>query len=163
MLKIISRMGMVFAGCVLAAILAGQCGLWSGRTPTDLGVRAGRLKPPSLTENSVSSQAVLYPGHPQQAYAAIEPLRYDGSGAQAMQRLAEVLRKTERTEIVIQKSDYLYAQCTTRFMRFTDDVEFWLDEMHGVIQVRSASRLGTKDLGTNRHRIETIRAQFQRN
>ena len=44
--------------------------------------------------------------------------------------------------------------------RFVDDVEFHLDPSGRVIQVRSASRLGHSDLGTNRRRVEAIRQQF---
>ena len=52
---------------VLAAVifLLGQLGFLRGRAPTDLGVRDGLLKQPALTPNSVSSQAHLYPDHPQ--------------------------------------------------------------------------------------------------
>jgi uncharacterized protein (DUF1499 family) len=64
---------------------------------------------------------------------------------------------------VTRESGYLYAQSTTPLMRFTDDLEFWLDAEKGVIHVRSASRLGESDLGANRQRVETIRAQFLKN
>jgi uncharacterized protein (DUF1499 family) len=45
-------------------------------------------------------------------------------------------------------------------MRFVDDAEFWFDPVAGVIQVRSASRVGRGDLGVNRARIESIRARL---
>jgi uncharacterized protein (DUF1499 family) len=45
-------------------------------------------------------------------------------------------------------------------MGFVDDVEFLLDEKARVIHVRSASRLGRKDFGVNRERIEAIRARM---
>ena len=44
--------------------------------------------------------------------------------------------------------------------RFTDDVEFSLDEAAGVIHVRSASRIGHGDRGVNRARVEAIRSAF---
>jgi uncharacterized protein (DUF1499 family) len=47
-------------------------------------------------------------------------------------------------------------------MRFVDDVEFWVDPAAGVVQVRSASRVGRKDLGVNRARIEAIRERLAR-
>lgn len=146
-----------------ALILAGQFGFLTGRAPTDLGARDGRLKPPSDTPNSVSSQADLYPNHPQRAYAAIAPLAYAGDADEALRRLAAVLLATPRCKLVTQHPDYLYAQCSTALLRFTDDVEFWLDRSAHLIQVRSASRLGQGDLGANRARVETIRAQFQEN
>ena len=45
-------------------------------------------------------------------------------------------------------------------MGYVDDTEFYLDENAGVIQVRSASRLGSSDFGVNRERIESIRAKL---
>jgi uncharacterized protein (DUF1499 family) len=41
-------------------------------------------------------------------------------------------------------------------MKYVDDAEFWFDPAAGVIQVRSASSLGSSDLGVNRERIEFI-------
>jgi uncharacterized protein (DUF1499 family) len=51
-------------------------------------------------------------------------------------------------------------QFESRVMRFVDDAEFWFDPVAGAIQVRSASRIGRKDLGVNRARIESIRAHL---
>ena len=45
-------------------------------------------------------------------------------------------------------------------MKFVDDVEFWFNPVEQVIEVRSASRLGAKDLGTNRDRVEAIRRRL---
>ena len=42
-------------------------------------------------------------------------------------------------------------------MKFVDDAEFWFDPANSVVQVRSASRIGRKDFGVNRARIEAIR------
>lgn len=141
-----------------------HAGLLSGSAPTDLGVRQvegqGQLKPPSPTRNSVSSQADLHPGHPQREYARIAPLKYTGNGKDAMKKLAALLLKMERTVLTQQAPDYIRAECSTRWLGFTDDMEFWLDEKAGVIQVRSASRMGREDFGVNRERIEAIRMQF---
>ena len=144
----------------IGLIIAGQLGMLSGKAPANPGVKDGRLKPPSKTPNSVSSQALLYPDHPQKDYASIEPFTFKGDGAVAMEKLAKLLQKYERTVIVTQGPDYIYAQCTTALLKFTDDVEFWLDKPNQVIQVRSSSRLGREDRGVNRARIEAIRAQF---
>jgi uncharacterized protein (DUF1499 family) len=141
-------------------LIAGQLNLLAGNTPQNLGVVDGKLQPPSLTENSVSSQAALYPSHPQRAYADIASLNYTGDGQIAMSQLAVVLKSSERTTVITQNPGYIYAQSTTAVLKFTDDLEFWLDSQNGVIQMRSASRLGRKDFGTNRARIEAIRARF---
>lgn len=146
---------------VLLLFGAGRAGLLAGSGPAQqLGVRDGRLAAPSATPNSVSSQAHLYPDHPQRDYANIAPLRYDGDGRVAMSRLAAVLRTMEHIRIVVEQPDYIRAEIETRWLHFTDDAEFWLDRSAGVIQLRSASRLGQSDLGANRSHIETIRARF---
>ena len=146
-----------------ALVLAGQLGILKGRAPADLGIRNGRLKPPSYTPNSVSSQAHLYPEHPQKAYAQIAPFQFTGDADQAMVKLTGILKNIERTTFVTVEADYIYAQCTTQVMKFTDDLEFWLERSAGVIHVRSSSRLGGKDFNVNRQRVETIRAQFATN
>ena len=143
-----------------SVLIAGQLNLLAGKMPENLGVTNGRLQPPSLTPNSVSSQAALYRDHPQRAYADIAPLNYTGDGQVAMKQLAMILKSSERTAVITQDPGYIYAQSKTAVLQFTDDLEFWLDSQNAVIQIRSASRLGRKDFGANRARIEAIRARF---
>ena len=57
-----------------------------------------------------------------------------------------------------QGDGYLYAQFTTRWMTFVDDLELWVDPVNNVVQVRSASRVGRKDFGVNRDRVERLGA-----
>jgi uncharacterized protein (DUF1499 family) len=47
-------------------------------------------------------------------------------------------------------------------MGFVDDVEFLADRASGVVHVRSASRLGRRDFGVNRARIEELRAILEK-
>jgi uncharacterized protein (DUF1499 family) len=158
--------GFILIGVVVIAIalvIAGQMGLLRGKTPNGIGVKDGRLKPPARTPNSVTSQADLYPDHPQRQFARIDPIRFNGAPEQAMARIVAILKATDDTVIVANEPDYIYAQCTTKLLKFTDDIEFWLDRSAGVIQVRSASRLGKKDFDVNRKRVEAIRAKFNNN
>ena len=159
-MKILWFLALLVVVLALVLVIAGQMGLLAAKAPSRLGVTDGRLKPPSSTPNSVPSQASLYPDHPQQAYAAIAPLTFKGDGEAAIKQLAQVLTQMPRTVIVTQNADYLYAQSTTARLKFTDDVEFWLDKPNNVIQARSSSRLGRKDFGVNRARVEAIRAAF---
>lgn len=144
----------------LAVALAAQFGLLRGRMPNDLGARDGRLKPPSMTRNSVSSQAGLYPDHPQRAYAQIAPFPAADGGPQTLERLRRVVESMDGAKVVKSDPGYLYVQFTTRWMKFVDDCEFWFDPRAGVIQVRSASRIGREDFGVNRERVEAIRARL---
>ena len=158
---LILRLLLLLAAVLTAVlILAGQFGLLQGKAPTNLGASDGKLKPPSKTENSVSSQASLYPDHPMRAYADIAPISFTGDAAIAWVKLQTAVAALPRTSVVTTSDDYLYVRCTTLLLRFTDDVEFVLDTPNNVIHVRSASRLGRKDLGVNRKRIEAIRASF---
>ena len=148
-------------GLLVMLWAAGQLGLLRGQPPATLGVRDGRLAPPSQTPNSVSSQASLYPGHPQHAYASIAPLAYTGDAAAAMRRLGTLLEATPGCVLVTREPGYLYAQCSTPWLKFTDDLEFALDAAAGVIHLRSASRLGSRDFGVNRSRMQGLRARFE--
>ncbi len=148
----------------VAVLVAGQLGLFSGEKPQDLGLTNSRLKPPSNTRNSVSSQTSLYPEHPQIAYAAIDALPWREGGAVAsMQALVRALDIQPGTAIVERTPDYVYAQARTRWLGFVDDLEFWANPSTQVIEIRSASRLGQEDMGANRQRIEAIRAAYLKN
>jgi uncharacterized protein (DUF1499 family) len=128
---------------------------FSGKRPTNLGVTDGRLAACPTTPNCVSSQA---PESDEQH--KIAPLTYTASPSEAMSALKAVIQAMERTEIISEGENYLYAEFTTPIMGYVDDVEFWLDPTTSVIHVRSASRLGQSDLGVNRKRVEEIRSKF---
>jgi uncharacterized protein (DUF1499 family) len=155
-------MSIAFVVIGLAVLILGSArlGLFSGNAPSNLGLRDGKFKPPSKTPNSVSSQAELWPEHPQQAYAAITPLALRGDGPSTIVQLAQIIESMDGARIVERRPDYLYAQFTTKLMRFVDDGEFWFDPVANVVHVRSASRVGRKDLGVNRARVEAIRARL---
>ena len=156
----IKNIFLIAVGLVLLVIIAGQAGLLGGQRP-ELGVVDGRLQPPSPTPNSVSSQTHLHPGHPQAAYAAVDPLPLKAAGAAASLRvLTGVLQAMPGVTVVEQKDNYLRAQAQTRWLKFIDDLEFWIDPQQARIEVRSASRLGRKDFGVNRARLEAIRAAY---
>ena len=161
MLSIFKWLLIAIVVLAVASVIVGQLGLLRGSPPADLGLREGKLKRPSKTPNSVSSQADLWPGDAQQDYARIAPLALVGSGPETMARLKTVVQAQPGAEVVKAEGDYLYAIFTTRLMKYTDDVEFWFDPAQQVVQVRSASRLGRGDLGANRARVEAVRAALQ--
>lgn len=140
-------------------LAAGPLGWLSGRAPEDLGVRDGRLKAPADTPNSVSSQASLWSGA-MAAQARIDPLPVIGDGPSTLARLRTEIESMPGARVIEAHPDYLYVQFTTRWMRFVDDAEFWFDPAAGAIQVRSASRIGSSDLGVNRQRIEALRSRL---
>ena len=158
MMSLLKILVVVMAGLAIALLVAGQTGMLRGATPNDLGLKNGQLKAPANSPNSVSSQASLHANHPFRAYAEIAPLAYSGDGATAFARAVAIVKAMPGTTVVAEKPGYVYAQCQTRWLKFTDDLELALDTSARVIHVRSASRIGRGDLGVNRKRVEAIRA-----
>jgi uncharacterized protein (DUF1499 family) len=95
-------------------------------------------------------------------YHRIAPLSGGTNAKASFERLRSVVAAMPGATIVVDQPEYLYAEFQSRIWHFVDDVEFLLDEPGGVIEVRSASRLGRKDFGVNRARIESIRAALTR-
>lgn len=122
---------------------------FSGKRPNNLGIKDGKLTPCPGTPNCVNSQS-------SEAQSKIDPLP-----ACPIPELKKVIENMERTTIIEETDNYLYAEFKTPLMGFVDDVEFYLEPEENVIHVRSASRLGKSDLGLNRKRVEAIRAKLQ--
>lgn len=139
-------------------ILVGQFGLLSGTRPTDLGLKDGLLKAPIKDYWNVISSHADKQEHTD--YHVIAPITYSGSGKEAFAKLEAIVRAMDGAAIITKQDGYLYAEFQTKVLKFTDDVEFVLDESASVIHMRSASRLGRKDLGANRNRLEAIRSKF---
>ena len=118
--------------------------MFSWRRPDKLGVRDGRLAACKRSPNCVSSQA-----DPADLEHYIAPIHG------TMAALQHAVRSYPRTKIIEARDDYLYAEFRTRLLRYVDDVEFLLDGQ--VIHVRSCSRLGRRDFGVNRKRVEALR------
>ena len=128
----------------------------AGTRPVNLGVKEGRLAPCPATPNCVCSQADAA-GDPDHYIA---PLSAAAPPAAAWEALRSVLRDAPRVALIEDRPGYLRAEFTSRLLGFVDDAEFHLDQRAGVIHVRSASRLGRRDFGVNRRRIEDIRSKL---
>jgi uncharacterized protein (DUF1499 family) len=118
--------------------------MFSWKRPGNLGVRDGKLAPCKRSPNCVSSQA-----NPTDAEHYIAPLH---GTMDAVRRAVEAFS----VEIIIENTEtYLYAEFRSKLLRYVDDVEFFFDG--SVIHVRSCSRLGRRDFGVNRRRVEALR------
>jgi uncharacterized protein (DUF1499 family) len=126
--------------------------MFSGSPPRDLGIHDGRLKPCPDSPNCVSSQA--------QGRAYITPLLFEDSPHAAFLRLKSIVGSMPRVRIVESSPQYLRAEAASRVFGFVDDIEFHLDAAARLVHARSAARLGYRDFGVNRKRIEAIRARF---
>jgi uncharacterized protein (DUF1499 family) len=83
-----------------------------------------------------------------------------GSGEASWERARKAILATGGS-ILDQEDGYLRATYTTRIFRFVDDVELRLDADQKVIHLRSASRVGSSDLGLNRKRMASLRVFYQ--
>lgn len=117
----------------------------AGKRPENLGAQEGLLNTCPDSPNCVSSADARDSHH-------VDPIR--GS----LTQVREALSQMAGARVVQENGPYLYAEFTTRIMGFVDDVEFLEIPEEGIVQVRSASRLGYSDLGENRERVEAIRA-----
>ena len=160
-MRTLAALAVVVVILPLLSLAAGQFGLLRGSPPEERGLRDGRLQPPSRTDNSVSSQAQLWPaGEYAVEYARIEPIRFSDDPVAAMNRLRDVLQAWPGATIVEERPDYIAVEFETRWLRFVDDAQFLLDPAERVIHVRSKSRLGRGDHGVNRERIEALRRRL---
>jgi len=130
--------------------------VFSWKRPDNLGVKEGRLAPPKSTPNCVSSQA-----DPTDAEHYIAPIPFKGDATAAMAAVHRAVEGMRGATVIRHDGGYLYAEYRTRRMRFVDDVEFLYDGKAGLIHVRSASRLGRRDFGVNRARVESLRARIK--
>ncbi len=109
--------------------------------------------------NCVSSRAA----HGSSQYVA--PLRHDVSRAEAQRVLLEIVRSHGNarivTEEVTEDAGFVHATFAST-LGFADDVMFLhLADGGGVVDIKSAARLGHYDFGVNRRRVETLRGEFE--
>jgi FKBP-type peptidyl-prolyl cis-trans isomerase FkpA len=140
---------------IVLVFVGAQMGLLSGNRPANLGASEGKLREvDDKPENSVSSQT-------RHARNRIDPLPAGDDPAASFETLLRLVDQTPGTTTVTRQPGYAHVEFETRLMKFVDDVEFLLDADAGVIHVRSASRLGRKDFGANRERIESLRGRLR--
>jgi uncharacterized protein (DUF1499 family) len=125
--------------------------MFDWRRPRNLGVIGGRLSPCRRTPNCVSSQA-----DPADKEHYIAPIPFRGDAIAAVRKAVESM---PRARIISADSHYLYAEFRSALLGYVDDVEFHYDG--SVIHVRSASRLGRRDFGVNRARVEELRKRIK--
>jgi len=117
------------------------------------GAQASQFSACPETNNCVNSDS-------QTEIHKIDPIHANGSLEASWESIIAYLKKESSFKIVEQSDNYLKAEATTSILRFTDDVEFEKRSQEHIIAVRSASRIGQMDFGTNRKRIEALKAHI---
>lgn len=119
------------------------------------GLADGKLQPCPATPNCVCSE---YPGD---GSHRVEPFELGNEpGADALRRLARIIERQGGAIDRLEES-YLAASFRSPVFGFIDDFEARADAANGVLQVRSASRVGRSDFGANRERVEAVRQLWQ--
>lgn len=95
--------------------------------------------------NSVSGQGLQ----------AVDPIK---ANDRQWQQIKTWMARQPDWEIVIDDGYFIQAIVKTPLMRFRDDVQLQFGPDSELIQVRSSSRLGISDLGTNYRRVQVLRA-----
>jgi len=155
--------GLSFAGLFILFVLVwiglrilfpDSATFFASSPPDNLGVKTGQLSQCPTTANCISSQAPDSEHH-------IDAIAYESENhPDPISEIEAIVKSLDRSEIIAATNNYLRAEITSRWFGFVDDVEFYLNDDSGIIEVRSAARLGESDLGVNRARMETIRAKF---
>ncbi|WP_038248233.1 DUF1499 domain-containing protein [Ghiorsea bivora] len=134
---------------LLGLIIYIAMAVMSQKTPDTLGLQNGKLAPCPDSPNCVCSES-----HTQNdAEHYIQAIHGDKD---TWDKLKEVIMAQGGT---IESDDgvYMHASFRSAIFQYVDDVELRLDETNNTIHIRSASRMGRKDFGVNRNRVEAIK------
>jgi uncharacterized protein (DUF1499 family) len=88
---------------------------------------------------------------------ASQPIR---ANAEQWQQLKAWIAQQEDWQISVDDGNFIQAVVKTPLMGFRDDIQLLFLPDDQLIQVRSSSRLGLSDMGTNARRVETLRNQL---
>lgn len=139
---------MVFLSCAVAGYAAYKTLL----VPHELYAVSGRFAGCSEAPSCVSSVA-------EDDDHRVPALGYTSDPYFAMLMLEELVTRMGG-RIDHESPNYLHAVFESPVMRFRDDLEL-LVLPNGRVEVRSAARLGYKDFGVNRARVEELRRSFE--
>jgi uncharacterized protein (DUF1499 family) len=132
-------------GCALAALF-----LLTGCSSSPIKPQAPDVLPEcGWLPNCINTQSG-------QGIQASEPIR---ANAQQWQKLKAWIARQEDWEFTVDDTNFVHAVVKTPALGFRDDVQLLFLPNEQLIQVRSSSRVGLSDLGTNARRVETLRDQ----
>ncbi len=140
----------VVAGLIVVSA-AGMI-IQNNRIPSDVGVHGGDLSPLPGTPNAVAS-------YTDDEAKQVDPLPLNRPAPDTLEILRQIVTE-QGAEVITAGNGYLHGVYTSNGMKFHDDVEFLIREAQGIVEFRSASRVGYSDMGVNRRRYEAIRRRY---
>jgi uncharacterized protein (DUF1499 family) len=120
--------------------------VWSHTRNAAHGIIDGKLAPNNPSPNSVCSEG---------EGANIAPLAVNG--LDAWENLQDAVESLSGRFIKIEEN-YLHAVFKTPIWGFEDDFEARFDREEKTIHLRSASRVGYSDMGSNSKRVEKLKS-----
>jgi uncharacterized protein (DUF1499 family) len=115
-----------------------------------LGLKDGHLQACTSTDNCVISEVV--DGNEN----TVEPFVYTGEKADFFSKVQDAVT-TLGGKITTAEGDYIAATFTSGIFGFVDDVELRVTD-DNLLHFRSASRVGRKDFGANKKRVDALKA-----
>ncbi|HEX19529.1 MAG TPA: DUF1499 domain-containing protein [Acidiferrobacteraceae bacterium] len=91
----------------------------------------------------------------------VAPLQLNSTRDNTMQAIAKILSDMAGIRIEYADDMRIEALAVTSLLRFKDDLTLALDSDNHCLHIRSCSRIGYYDFGSNRRRIERIRRRLQ--
>lgn len=145
-------------GAVLAALVA-LAGCGGTTDPADLPAPGTVIQ--LLEQGNQSNVAVTTDGATD---PRLRPHVYPLSPVQTAHAVVDAIDSLPRWEVVAGKDGVIWATRRTRLFRFVDDIYLLLLPAHDstVVFVRSASRVGRRDLGQNRRNLGELWAAMER-
>ncbi len=130
----------------------------SKKAPDTIGIENDMLRKCGSKPNCVSSMD-------SREDHFIAPLKFSESfetRRSTFAKLKEIVLTIPGYSLESESENYLHFTEKTKIFGFVDDLELHLSSDLESIAVRSASRVGTSDLGVNRKRVEDIRERFSK-
>ena len=119
--------------------------VWSHTRCTAHGVVDGKLAPNNLSPNSVCSEGET---------ANIAPLAAEH--VDSWENLQDAVQSLSG-RFILTEANYLHAVFRTPVLGFEEDFEARYDNEDNCIHLRSASRVGFSDMGSNAKRVESLK------
>ncbi len=126
--------------------------------PQKLGIHGAQLYPCSEKPHCRSS----YSAQKDEKHY-IKPLRMIESKELAYKKIQGILSKYKSAKIIKMDPSYIHAEFTSSIFKFIDDIEFHFVWEKKMIHIKSSSRIGYWDLGSNKKRIEEIKFKYYQN
>lgn len=90
----------------------------------------------------------------------IAPIDITGEVIDVVYENLKLVIQAQGGSLISERDDYMAFTFSSSLFGFVDDIEVRIDANNNAVHLRSASRVGYSDMGANKQRVETIKAEF---